>query len=215
MFDTNTLQEIFHDVLNLTTGTQLGLGVLRKKLKDDSDLLPLVKMSESHILRANVLLRNLLDCGGTPHNPTVIDIEDLIKEITNSYRFIAESNKIRLVLKSQKLKVFADPITVTRVLDNLISNAMEHSKNGTVTVEVKSENSRCKIKISDTGIGINENDLQHVFKPYWKKNKVRGRGLGLHIVNNFVKINGGTISVKSTLNRGTTFEFDLPLQKSL
>lgn len=215
MFDTATLQEIFHDVLNLTAGAQLGLGVLRKKLKDDSDLLTLVKISESHILRANTLLRNLLDCGGVSHNPTTIEIEDFLKEILNSYRLIAENNKVSLVLKSQKIKVFADPITVTRVLDNLISNAIEHSPNGTVTVELLTEDSKCKVKISDTGDGIHENDLQHIFKPYWKKNKVRGRGLGLHIAHNFVKINGGTISVKSKLNKGTCFEFDLPLQKSL
>ena len=116
-----------------------------------------------------------------------------------------------------------DTAQLQRIWDNLVSNACKFTPpGGTVTFsacELPSDNERLgwyKFTISDTGIGIDSESLQHLFDPFFRSSDViskhiEGSGLGLAIVKNIVDYKGGTISVTSRQGEGTTFTVTLPL----
>ncbi|MBW2572518.1 MAG: ATP-binding protein [Deltaproteobacteria bacterium] len=107
---------------------------------------------------------------------------------------------------------FFDSDRINQVLLNLYLNAIESMGNeGTVTVTLEKNMKKdgIEIRVSDTGTGISENDLAHIFDPYFTT-KASGTGLGLAIVHNIVEAHGGEIKVKSRLGQGTTAIILLP-----
>ena len=104
-----------------------------------------------------------------------------------------------------------------QILFNLLSNATKFTHNGTIKLEVKSvdNNSRIQFVVSDTGIGIESDHIDHLFDPFTQADssttrKFGGTGLGLNITHHFCKILDGDISVTSKLREGTSFSVDLP-----
>ena len=96
------------------------------------------------------------------------------------------------------------------MVTNLLHNAIKFTpRNGTITIRLTRDDRYCYIRIKDTGIGIPEEDLPNVFERFYRVDKSRevieGSGIGLTIVKNFVKLNGGTINVTSTVGKGSTF----------
>jgi len=107
---------------------------------------------------------------------------------------------------------FFDSDRINQVLLNLYLNAIESMGNEgtmTVTLEKNMKKDSIEIRVSDTGTGISENDLAHIFDPYFTT-KASGTGLGLAIVHNIVEAHGGEIKVKSRLGQGTTAIILLP-----
>jgi signal transduction histidine kinase len=102
---------------------------------------------------------------------------------------------------------------------NLIGNAIKYSKpDGAVEVRIHKEPEFVKISVSDTGIGIPEEDLPHIWEEFFRaKNAhlagIPGTGLGLSIVKQYVDRFGGQVSVESTTNQGTTFTVSLRMKK--
>jgi two-component system, OmpR family, phosphate regulon sensor histidine kinase PhoR len=101
---------------------------------------------------------------------------------------------------------------------NLISNSIKFTpEDGKITIDLRQQDTRIAFKITDTGIGISENDLQHVFERFFKADKSRtrannsGSGLGLSIVQKIIEMHHGTITVDSKTGVGTTFVVSLPL----
>jgi signal transduction histidine kinase len=114
-------------------------------------------------------------------------------------------------------KLVADYDTLLTVIRNLLSNAVKFTPSGgKVSVEVLKEMNSLKIKISDTGVGIEPENLNKLFKldGYTTKgtNSESGTGLGLIICKEFTEANGGKIEVASTIGKGTTFTITLPLK---
>ena len=124
----------------------------------------------------------------------------------------------------QKYGVRIDPDRLGMVLSNILDNAIRYNtKGGSVTVSLEETQNRgrfIKIKVSDTGIGIPEEDLNQIFEKFHRSQNAiqaepNGSGLGLYIAKNIVKRHGGEIGVESALGRGTTFWLTLPLDKAL
>jgi len=115
--------------------------------------------------------------------------------------------------------VFGDPEGVEQVLTNLVANAIKYtSENGTVTVSAKHVGDEVRLLVSDTGIGIPNDDLPRIFDEFYRTKNARqfepvGTGLGLAIVASIVEAHGGRIYVTSNLGQGTTFEVCLPVSK--
>lgn len=111
--------------------------------------------------------------------------------------------------------VSVDEILVSRILLNLLSNAMKYSPDGgEIRLELDRQANTVILRIIDQGIGINEHDLPHIFEPFFRAHDARSRhgsGLGLSIVKDCVERHQGTISVESELGRGTTFTVELPV----
>jgi signal transduction histidine kinase len=124
---------------------------------------------------------------------------------------------IRFVESSQPLMVNGDRSRLQRVVANLLDNAVKYSpRGGTVTLSVKLDAGNARVEISDTGIGIDENDIPHIFERFYRGDKSRstaGSGLGLSLALAIIRAHGGDITVKSS-SHGSTFAFFLPTSQS-
>lgn len=102
---------------------------------------------------------------------------------------------------------------VLEVFSNLIGNAVKYTpRHGVITVSAEPRDGQVRFAVQDTGPGIAEDALPHLFERYWQVTRARraGIGLGLFIVKGIVEAHGGTVSVESRLGAGSTFTFTLP-----
>jgi signal transduction histidine kinase len=107
--------------------------------------------------------------------------------------------------------VFVDRTLVSRALANLVENAL-HAMPGTGTlgVHARAETDVVRIRVSDSGVGMDQEALARAFEPYFST-KTTGTGLGLPIAKRNVELNGGSMSIASVPGQGTTVEFTMPL----
>ncbi len=144
------------------------------------------------------------------------DIAKYIRDTGLKYSELGKKNNIefKISVPDKKIEMFFDPEVITLILDNLLSNAFKYTQKGTVELVLKnySENNidYTEIIVSDTGFGISEQDLPHIFERYYQAKKasypITGTGIGLALVQNMVELHEAEISVESTLNEGSSFK---------
>jgi len=147
-----------------------------------------------------------------------IDINEVIDSTLNLNLYEMESNGIKVIkdLKRDIPKTFADLNQLQSVILNLIQNAnhaLLTKTEGEKVLKIKTENCKDKIiiEVSDTGIGISDENIKKVFDPFFTTKEVgKGTGLGLSIVHGIIKEHSGDITVRSKKGQGTTFTVELP-----
>jgi len=146
----------------------------------------------------------------------ISDINDLIQEInqaSNKKHFI----KINYALQSNEIII--DKKLLRNIVTNLVSNAIKYSpENSTIMIECKDEPGNLQISVTDEGIGISEEDQQHLFERFYRAGNttnIQGTGLGLHIVGRYLALMDGSITVSSKLNEGTTIRILIPQPKKI
>ncbi len=112
--------------------------------------------------------------------------------------------------------VLVDSDRLEQILVNLLSNAIRHTPSGSITLKAWSDVDKVWISLTDTGLGIAEEELPYVFRRFWRSPKSRsqkygGTGIGLAICRRLVELQGGEIFVESQLGVGSTFKFFLPI----
>lgn len=142
-----------------------------------------------------------------------INVTEVARKIAEKMRSIAADKGISLgVTSDAELHVEGNKLGLERVLINLLQNAIEHTpQNGSLTVEILRQKSEAVITVSDTGSGIEEKDLPHIFERFYKGEGASGSGLGLSIVKELLDQQHGRIDIKSTKGTGTTVTIKLPL----
>ncbi len=145
-----------------------------------------------------------------------ISLSELINEVVSFVYREAIINNISINvrnLQNEDIILTSDRGLLQQVFVNILNNALEAiSENGRIDISfARVENDFVEIKISDTGKGIPEKDLPHIFEPFFTTKKEYGTGLGLSITYGIVKKLGGTITVESQENVGTTFKIVLPI----
>lgn len=146
------------------------------------------------------------------------DIVQIVKDAIAMQKSLAEARKSQLSIEAapEHVVVKVEALQISRVIDNLIRNALLHNAEGTnVKVSVNAEEQSCQIAVTDDGQGIAEDSLKQIFEAGYRVNTGEkrsdgGQGLGLNIVKAFVENAGGSIGVKSRVNEGTTFLVTLP-----
>lgn len=117
---------------------------------------------------------------------------------------------------NEDLEIDSDRQRLIQCLINLVSNAIKYTEEGQITLDVRGENDMIKIAVSDTGIGLSDNDMENLFQAFRRggsavRSKAFGSGIGLFLTNKLVhNVLKGTISVQSELNKGSTFTLLLP-----
>jgi signal transduction histidine kinase len=152
----------------------------------------------------------------------LVDLGSIVDKVVTSHQALAESRGITFsVLMSNKRVVMGNPTSLEQLVTNLVENALNYTPangNGTVRVNIENDHrKRIVLAVIDSGIGISEKDLYHIFEPYYRGDTSRARdigtgnsGLGLAIVNEIVRLHKGSISVKSALMNGSTFAISFP-----
>lgn len=168
------------------------------------------------------MVRNLLDSRrledkGMELHPTDIDLSALVSSLVKNYRSIAEKKNIRLVWNpTVPLMLFADKLYLSRIIENLLSNALKFSpENKTVTVLASSLPGKIELTVQDEGPGISTEDQTKLFQRFQRLSArptggESSTGLGLFIVKSMVEKMGGKVLCKSELGNGATFTISLP-----
>ena len=157
-----------------------------------------------------------LDWGGDPIQATTFPLTDLLEIVRDSQRNIAEHKGLSLVLEApMAVTVRTDRMKLERILANLVGNAVKYTREGTIRVSLDVEGDRATITVADTGIGIDPEDLTHIFDEFFQVNnherdREKGHGLGLSIAARLAELLGGRIDVRSTVGVGSRFVLVLP-----
>ena len=155
------------------------------------------------------------------------DLLKMLDDFCESFALLAESNEIELILDVSNVKqpmIKADPGRIRQVLTNLVGNAIKFTQKGEVLIRISQEEfdeNRWQLQISviDTGTGIPEDKIDKLFDAFSQVDasttrKYGGTGLGLAIVEKLCVLMGGQINVESTLGEGSSFNFELEVEKS-
>ena len=149
-------------------------------------------------------------------NIAEIDLTELTRNILIDWIPILEDTQVGFTIDipEQPFRVQIDPDGYMRILNNLIQNVISHSHADKIEISLSGQGGNIKILLSDNGVGIDKEDLKHIFERLYKCDKGRsekGSGLGLSIVHELVEKLNGTITADSTPGKGTIFTLFFPL----
>ena len=175
---------------------------VERETKIINDLLSLVKMDKS----------------AADLNITNVNVNELVELILKRLKPIAEKQKVELVLESfRPVSADIDEVKLTLAFTNLIENGIKYNKeNGWVHVSLNADHQYFYLKVEDSGMGIPEESLEHIFERFYRVDKshsreIGGTGLGLAITRNAILMHRGAIKVFSTEGEGTIFNVRIPL----
>ena len=167
------------------------------------DLLMLVKMDKTAEDQMNI---------------EQVNINGELELILKRLRPIAKRGNVELILESiREVTADVDKVKISLAITNLVENAIKYNRDsGMVRVTLDADHKYFYIKVADTGIGIPEDVLEHIFERFFRVDKARSRevggtGLGLAIAKNVIQMHHGIIDVESTVGEGTTFSVRIPL----
>lgn len=146
-----------------------------------------------------------------------VDLDDLISQILMMLMPIAEKKGISIeFFERDKVRAECNAVMVRQAISNLVDNGIKYTKpGGRILVRISQDESNAFISVKDNGVGIDKDDLQHIFERFYRVDKARSRlsggtGLGLNIVNSIAVTHGGRVSVKSSIGEGSEFTFIIP-----
>ncbi len=198
-----------HDLRGPLQNIKSAAYLLRKMPEKAEETIEIIERAAD---RASRMLEELRY--NTREQPLKIVATDLSLIVQRSVEEASPPAKIEVILEIGECleEVILDPVKIRRVLDNLIGNALEAMPaGGVLKVECERKDNGVMIVVSDTGIGIKEEDMPKLFKPF-HTTKPKGMGLGLAYCKRAVEAHGGTIGVESKEGEGTAFTVTLPIK---
>ncbi len=187
------------------------LGELNEMQKDK-----LEKMAKN-IERMNELINDMLQIPSIDAKELELRkenfyIKDVIEDIVNELREIAEEKKQKIELNLDKSMVTGDRTLIERAIKNIVSNAIKYTpEGGKIAIESRKGRGYVHIKIKDTGKGIKKSDIEKIFEPFYSRHG--GAGLGLAIAKNIVESHGGKIWAESEYGKGAVFHIKFKLAR--
>ena len=186
---------------------------LRIPVKEKKSLKRLLKRIYDQADYINGMITNLQEyIRETAPELIETDLHDLIEDVISSID-IPKNIRVVLNIKKSFSKMLVDPVMMKRVFTNLIENAIEAMpEGGEIKISMSIENNHALITFEDTGIGIPEDKIKEIFRPFFTT-KSKGLGLGLAICKKLIEAHGGSIFVRSKVGEGSRFEIRLPFRK--
>lgn len=168
--------------------------------------------------RMNYMVEDLLELsrlesGREQPNLAPLDLSALVAEVVAEYADRARGVDVRAQLPAAAALALGESVKLRQALVNLLENALRNTPEGSVTVSVEHCDSHCRVRVSDSGVGIPREHLPHVFERFYKVDRARrdgGSGLGLAIVRHIIQMHGGEVSVESEEGAGSVFTFSVP-----
>lgn len=217
----NIILTISHDIrapLNVISGSaELAMDTREKKRRHTH--LNNIRIVCRHVVH---LLNNLLDVyrlneAKETRNDVPFNLNALLERIAFGFSHVINNKGILFNhdFTGTDVKLCGDVDRIEQILDNLLSNAVKFTETGTISLNARYNEGELVLEIKDTGIGMSEDALSRIFRPFERLGSVRnaeGFGLGLPITKGLVNLLGGTIDVTSGIDRGSTFRVTLPLK---
>ncbi len=218
-FLSNVSHELRTPLQSISGFTKL---ILNGQVPDPTTQQEFLQIIDRETLHLDNLINSLLDMsrlesGRFQINKTLTPIRDTILDSLKSFHSLARDKDITLSedIPPQLPEMEVDGERIRQVVINLLSNAIKYSNpGGSVTVKVKKHEKELLFLISDHGVGMSREALQHLFERFYRaENKLArgGTGLGLYITKQIIEAHGGHIRAESKSGEGSTFSFTLPL----
>ena len=210
-----------HEVRTLVAAVQGGLQVIRmgeskRPVGHWMDLMDGMAVELNALLSA-VLDRGQIDCGKLEPKMERVDLQALVGQVVGEFQAVAEARELRLCLLPPRQPVYAmtDPVLLRQVVRNLVSNALKFTRQGGVTLCIRTglRTRLLAVMVTDSGVGLSPAQLASLFTDYAQPNAPEGvasSGLGLSISRSVARALGGDITVESTLLMGSTFTVWVP-----
>ncbi|MCK5192057.1 MAG: response regulator, partial [Methylococcales bacterium] len=216
------LSNISHELRTPLNGI-LGFSQLLQKKTDisteDKKQISIINHCGNHLL---MLIEDILDISKIESNkininPQAFDFNYFIEDIYSIFKLKANEKGLTFSFSNQpfKQRVEGDKKRLHQIISNLLTNAIKFTDSGSITLNITHENEILTLAIIDTGCGISKTDQQFIFSPFTQINNKNfseeGIGLGLAICHELIQLMGGSISVDSIPDKGSTFNLSVPL----
>lgn len=227
------LANVSHELRTPLTSVRLMAETLEDTIDTDPDKAQeFIEKIENEIqylsgMVAELLELSRIESGQMPMSIEPVEAESLVREVMARMLPLAQRHRVRMFteITQGKTLVTADSKLITRVLFNLVHNAIKFTPTGGMIVigtALQADQHAQSFFVRDTGVGIGEEDLSRVFERFFKADRARsksnfvgpgggGTGLGLAIARQVVEAHGGRIMAASTIDKGSTFTFTLPV----
>jgi len=185
--------------------------------------LTMVKNSANHLLS---LINDVLDISKIEAGRVELSLEefrlnDVVSEVADDFSIAVSEKGLELIVEvPENVVLFSDKRRVKQVLMNLVSNAVKFTERGAVKIAARVlDGEKLELCVSDTGIGIKEEDMSRLFEPFQQvdmslRKRHEGTGLGLYLTRKLADLLGGDVSAKSRDIKGSEFTFTIPLRKA-
>ena len=209
------------------------LAILQAELEgllESSELTPESRTAASSALEEGIRLSRIaeqllemtrLETGEMLSAAIRFDLAEMTRSTVEQMRLLSDEKEIRLCfVGTQAVPVVGDPVRLRQVVVNLIDNAVKYTPaGGTISVSSRIEHDKAILEVTDSGVGIPQEAIPHLFERFYRVDGTRSRqlggtGLGLAIVKSICTAFGGTVTVQSVLGTGTTFRVALPLESN-
>jgi CheY-like chemotaxis protein/anti-sigma regulatory factor (Ser/Thr protein kinase) len=207
-----------HDLRQPVQALSLLNGALRRTVSDERALQMIDSQQHSLTAMTN-LLNSLLDISRLDAGAVTPELEEfpinrLIDRLSDEFARQAQHSGLEFSSCGCTTVVNSDPNLLAEVIQNFVSNAIRYTDKGSVSLECEERGGKCVIKVTDTGIGIAEDQLEEIFREFHQGKapgaSKEGFGLGLAIVKRLCDLLGLSLHVESDIGRGSTFSVELP-----
>lgn len=216
------LANVSHEIrtpMNAIHGMVLALKD-KKNVEDVDEVVNVIENSSNSLLQMlnDILDLSKIESGNLSLNVTDFSPANVCKNVEDLFHHRAHEKDLRLVfdINQDSLGIrMGDPIRFRQILINLISNALKFTDEGVISVQCTGDLESISLKVTDTGIGMTEEECNAIFNKFFQADssstrRLEGAGLGLSIVKGIVAEAGGLVSVESNHGIGTTFSVDIP-----
>ncbi|MDO6428179.1 ATP-binding protein [Thalassotalea sp. 1_MG-2023] len=223
------ISTVSHEMRTPLNGITGAIQLLKRDIhsQDENDY---ISMAESSIETLNSLVNDILDiskieAGKLELNPQWHQIHDVLESLISTLSVVVQEKGLAFYIDTSSLDIASarfDAFRLRQIISNLVSNAAKFTKEGHVKITAKSikadDTATLQLTVEDTGIGISENDVAHLFQEFSQANKTiteeyGGTGLGLSICKQIANIMGGDIHVESQIGKGSTFIVTITLEQ--
>ena len=221
----HTISDISHQLKTPLAALNIYNGIMQEEAKNSPELQEFAALSEQELDRIGTLVQSLLkitkfDAGTIVLEKNEESVAELLACVERHFAYRAESEGKQLLLSGDdKCTLLCDRSWLIEAVNNLVKNALDHTKSGdTVRIEWSQFASVFQIIVKDNGSGIHPEDLHHVFKRFYRSRfskDTQGLGLGLPLTKSIVEAHGGTIELDSAPGLGSTFTINFLIPTKL
>jgi len=218
------VKTVAHELRNPLAIVKEGVTVILEEMAGDlnkkqEEILTLVNDTTDRLIRVTNDLLDIskFEAGEIELKKEFVDMEDLINDAVLLFELKAAKKGLELIVRlpEKEVNIYVDKDKIFQVLANLIGNAVKFTEKGSIEISVVEEENYIEIAVTDTGRGINKDDLSNLFTKFKQFGVVlsgleKGAGLGLCISKDIVELHKGEIWVESQLGKGSKFIFTLP-----